>query len=216
VEEVDMPTDLAWEWESLECSIGGVARPVLAWILGGERRLSNEVKQKLEGPKIYRFLITTKLDDNTPEVKEAYVGQSENFLKRIQRYRAGMVSHAKGIEKLRDMAEFNELEQTARDFTGSNTQKRIATRLKGSFEIKAYIEIQTLRLCRILINRQSTFTLDDISSCYIRCMIENIAILKTREDYFLWNKCRDTDLKNFFQLLSKRKIKFTHSNVKLV
>jgi hypothetical protein len=202
---VNAPTDLAWEWESLECSIGGIAGPVLGWILGGERRLADEVRQKLEGPKIYRFLVTTKLDNATPEVKEAYVGQSEDFLKRIQRYRTGMVVHAKEIEKLGHTGDFNKLEQTAKDFTGSNTQKRIATRLKGSFENEAQIEIQTLKLCRILINRQSTFTLDDISNCYIRCMIENVAILKTREDYFLWNKCRDTDLTKFLQLLSKQK-----------
>jgi hypothetical protein len=104
--------------------------------LGKDRNLSDEFSKKLKGQKIYRFLISIKADDETSRSYLAYVGQSRDFLKRIEGYRAGTAKNSYARGKLRDAPYVARLTQAAKILKAQIQANELRLGLTGHSAIK--------------------------------------------------------------------------------
>jgi hypothetical protein len=165
------------------------------WCFEADRRIDQNLREKIAGPRIYRFVFAP-LDSG---LKELYVGESERFEKRC-------ASHIRALAKIRKAADAatdmnaQSLEVAWKEMA-RNPCVRIAAAIRNAEFDKNKVEVQLLTFEEFTLNGVEIST-ETLGNPYVRRLVENLAILSSDgPGVHIMNRGRDIAAKEFSRRL---------------
>jgi hypothetical protein len=167
------------------------------WCFGVNQRISQRFKGLIQGPRVYRFVISPPNSDSFDfgGNLQIYVGESENFERRCADYKRALTKVRNSSPTLTGWCDprladvWKEMQR--------NSCVRVAGALQNAERDSSKVELQLLEFSEFWINRIQVVSAR-MTDQFLRCLVENLAILSSDgPKVILLNRCRNTEIKPY-------------------
>jgi hypothetical protein len=177
-----------------------------AWCFGLCSTIGQDLLQRICGPHVYRFRFAPFESGDT----WIYVGQSERFEKRCSSYIRAL-SNLRKPAKTATETTVDTLAEAWKEMA-RNPCVRIAAAIQNAAIDRRKVELQLLDFEEFSLNGVP-ISPESFGSPFVRCLVENIAILDTdRLGIHLMNQGRTREAKDFSLWMEARRNKYRKLN----